>query len=89
MKQSISAKGKLEVVHSFRFAPEYEFYIMYFGFPDFGIGFCPKKMDFLIQLLIDNDVDPHVYHDEQDMFKRNECPDSDSDSDSEGGGIGC
>ena len=54
-----NATGNLTITKTFRLAPVFNYYIMVFGMPAFGVGFDPAKIGFLVNILNELGIDPY------------------------------
>lgn len=54
-----SASGQLSVTKKFTLAPVFNYYIVLYGMPIFGIGFDPLKINFLVGLLTRIGINPY------------------------------
>jgi hypothetical protein len=54
-----NASGNLTITKTFRLAPVFNYYIMVFGMPAFGVGFDPAKIGFLVNILNELSIDPY------------------------------
>jgi hypothetical protein len=51
--------GQLTITRSFTLAPVFNYYILFFGMPAFGVGFDPSKIAFLVDILNQNGINPY------------------------------
>jgi hypothetical protein len=54
-----NATGNLTITKTFRLAPVFNYYILIFGMPAFGVGFDPAKVGFLVNILSELGIDPY------------------------------
>ena len=53
------ASGQLTITKSFKLAPVFNYYIIIYGMPAFGVGFDPVKINFLVDVLKSRGVNPY------------------------------
>uniref|UniRef100_A0A6C0LSV3 Uncharacterized protein n=1 Tax=viral metagenome TaxID=1070528 RepID=A0A6C0LSV3_9ZZZZ len=53
------ATGQLSITKSFKLAPVFNYYIIIYGMPAFGVGFDPIKINFLVDVLKSKGVNPY------------------------------
>jgi hypothetical protein len=53
------ASGQLSITKSFKLAPVFNYYIIIYGMPAFGVGFDPVKINFLVDVLKSKGVNPY------------------------------
>ena len=53
------ATGQLVITKTFKLAPLFNYYIIVYGMPAFGVGFDPIKIKFLTDILIKNGINPY------------------------------
>jgi hypothetical protein len=53
------ATGQLTITKSFKLAPVFNYYIIIYGMPAFGVGFDPIKINFLVDVLKSRGVNPY------------------------------
>lgn len=53
------ASGQLSITKSFKLAPVFNYYIIIYGMPAFGVGFDPVKINFLVDVLKSRGVNPY------------------------------
>ena len=53
------ASGQLSITKSFKLAPVFNYYIIIYGMPAFGVGFDPIKINFLVDVLKSRGVNPY------------------------------
>ena len=53
------ATGQLSITKSFKLAPVFNYYIIIYGMPAFGVGFDPVKINFLVDVLKSRGVNPY------------------------------
>jgi hypothetical protein len=51
--------GQLSITKTFTLAPVFNYYIVMFGMPAYGVGFDPNKIYFIEQILINMGVNPY------------------------------
>ena len=51
--------GQLTITKTFKLAPVFNYYILIFGMPAFGVGFDPNKVGFLLDILNQNNISPY------------------------------
>jgi len=54
-----NATGRLTITKTFRLAPVFNYYILIYGMPAFGVGFDPAKIGFLVNILTELGIDPY------------------------------
>jgi hypothetical protein len=54
-----NASGQLNINKSFKLAAVFNSYILIYGLPEYGIGFDPIKIAFLVDLLKKKGIDPY------------------------------
>ena len=54
-----NASGQLTITKTFKLAPIFNYYILIFGMPAFGVGFDPNKVGFLLDILNQNNISPY------------------------------
>jgi len=54
-----NATGQLTITKTFKLAPVFNYYILIFGMPAFGVGFDPNKVGFLLDILNQNNISPY------------------------------
>lgn len=57
MSAMTGAHGTIEISKTFLLAPLFSYYIRAFGLPEFGVGFDPKKLDIIKEILESNNID--------------------------------
>jgi len=53
------ASGQLTITKSFKLAPVFNYYIIIYGMPAFGVGFDPVKINFLVDVLKSKGINPY------------------------------
>lgn len=53
------ATGQLSITKSFKLAPVFNYYIIIYGMPAFGVGFDPIKINFLVDVLKGKGINPY------------------------------
>jgi len=53
------ATGQLTITKSFKLAPVFNYYIIIYGMPAFGVGFDPIKINFLVDVLKSKGINPY------------------------------
>jgi len=53
------ATGQLTITKKFRLAPVFNYYIIIYGMPVFGVGFDPIKINFLVGVLQNMGINPY------------------------------
>uniref|UniRef100_A0A6C0HC97 Capsid protein n=1 Tax=viral metagenome TaxID=1070528 RepID=A0A6C0HC97_9ZZZZ len=53
------ATGQLVITKTFKLAPLFNYYIIVYGMPAFGVGFDPIKIKFLTDVLVKNGINPY------------------------------
>jgi hypothetical protein len=53
-----TATGQLTIVKTFKLAAVFNYYIIIYGMPAYGVGFDPTKINFLVTILEGLGVDP-------------------------------
>jgi hypothetical protein len=53
------AQGTLSMTKTFFLAPLFSYYIVIYGMPEFGVGFDPKKLSIILDILNENGIDPY------------------------------
>ena len=53
------ASGQLSITKSFKLAPVFNYYIIIYGMPAFGVGFDPVKINFLVDVLKGKGINPY------------------------------
>ena len=53
------ATGQLNITKKFRLAPVFNYYIIIYGMPVFGVGFDPIKINFLVGVLQNMGINPY------------------------------
>lgn len=53
------ATGQLSITKSFKLAPVFNYYIIIYGMPAFGVGFDPIKINFLVDVLKSKGINPY------------------------------
>jgi len=53
------ASGQLTITKSFKLAPVFNYYIIIYGMPAFGVGFDPIKINFLVDVLKSKGINPY------------------------------
>ena len=53
------ATGQLTITKKFRLAPVFNYYIIIYGMPEFGVGFDPIKINFLVGVLQKMGINPY------------------------------
>ena len=53
------ASGQLMITKTFKLAPLFNYYIIVYGMPAFGVGFDPIKIKFLTDVLVKNGINPY------------------------------
>jgi hypothetical protein len=53
------ATGQLTITKTFKLAPLFNYYIIVYGMPAFGVGFDPIKIKFLTDVLVQNGINPY------------------------------
>lgn len=51
--------GHLSITQTFTLAPVFNYYILIFGIPVYGVGFDPSKISFLVGVLTDLGINPY------------------------------
>jgi hypothetical protein len=51
--------GKMTITKSFRLATVFNMYILIYGMPQYGVGFDPTKISYLIDILKRKGIDPY------------------------------
>jgi len=51
--------GQMSITKTFTLAAVFNYYIVIFGMPEFGVGFDPVKISFLVHLLTNMGIDPY------------------------------
>ena len=54
-----NATGQLTITKSFKLAPVFNYYITIYGMPAYGVGFDPIKINFLVNVLQQNGINPY------------------------------
>jgi hypothetical protein len=54
-----NTSGQLTINKTFKLAPVFNYYIMIFGMPAFGVGFDPNKISYLVNVLNQNGINPY------------------------------
>ena len=54
-----SGTGTLQMTKTFTLAPLFSYYIVVFGMPAYGVGFDPKKLSIILDILNENGIDPY------------------------------
>jgi len=54
-----NTSGQLTITKTFTLAPLFNYYILIFGMPAYGVGFDPNKIAFLITILTQNGISPY------------------------------
>ncbi len=54
-----TASGTLTMTKTFVLAPLFSYYIVIFGMPAEGVGFDPKKLSTVLEILNENGIDPY------------------------------
>jgi len=52
-------QGQLAVTQTFTLAPVFNYYILIFGIPAYGVGFDPSKISFLADVLTNMGINPY------------------------------
>lgn len=53
------ASGQLNITKSFKLAPVFNYYIIIYGMPAYGVGFDPVKINFLVDILKSKGINPY------------------------------
>ena len=53
------ASGQLSITKSFKLAPVFNYYIIIYGMPAYGVGFDPVKINFLVDILKSKGINPY------------------------------
>lgn len=53
------ATGQLNITKSFKLAPVFNYYIIIYGMPAYGVGFDPIKINFLVDILKSKGINPY------------------------------
>jgi len=53
-----AATGQLAISKTFKLAPVFNYYIIIYGMPAFGVGFDPAKINFLVNMLQQHGINP-------------------------------
>jgi hypothetical protein len=53
------ASGQLNITKSFKLAPVFNYYIIIYGMPAYGVGFDPIKINFLVDILKSKGINPY------------------------------
>ena len=53
------ASGQLNITKSFKLAPVFNYYIIIYGMPAYGVGFDPIKINFLVDILMSKGINPY------------------------------
>lgn len=59
MVEMATSAGQLSLVKSFTLAPVFNYYILVYGLPAFGVGFDPLKISFLVNVLVKAGINPY------------------------------
>ena len=59
MVELANASGQLNISKSFKLATVFNDYILIYGLPEYGVGFDPIKIAFLVDLLKKRGIDPY------------------------------
>jgi len=51
--------GQMSITKTFTLAAVFNYYIVIFGMPEFGVGFDPVKISFLVNMLTNMGIDPY------------------------------
>jgi hypothetical protein len=54
-----SATGNLSITKTFKLANVFNAYLIIYGMPSFGVGFDPIKINFLVDVLKQNGIEPY------------------------------
>lgn len=54
-----NATGQLTITKTFKLAPVFNYYIVIYGMPAYGVGFEPAKINFLVDVLQKNGINPY------------------------------
>ena len=52
-------QGHLSITQTFTLAPVFNYYILIFGIPVYGVGFDPSKISFLVGVLTTLGINPY------------------------------
>jgi hypothetical protein len=55
----VQASGQLNITKSFKLAPVFNYYIIIYGMPAYGVGFDPVKINFLVDILKSKGINPY------------------------------
>jgi len=53
------ASGQLSITKSFKLAPVFNYYIIIYGMPAYGVGFDPVRINFLVDILKSKGINPY------------------------------
>ena len=53
------ASGQLSITKSFKLAPVFNYYIIIYGIPAYGVGFDPVRINFLVDILKSKGINPY------------------------------
>ena len=54
-----NSSGQLTITKTFKLAPVFNYYIMIYGMPAFGVGFDPAKINYLVSILKNRGINPY------------------------------